>query len=207
MQPDSIEREFVKRSLTILDQYQDIVFPGLPETENFEITLLINLLYGLIVLPFEHCRRVQGVKIPKLFDGDDISILMLGPEWSLSELHIEKFRLIGKRTPPFDATLRELIFIFRYCMYPDHYNKGSLDHFLVGITGFDQADNPNTSGSVKFEVNIANRFASGTEFVASLPFVGLRSFARMVAKSYLQSPKPDTEVLYEQLSRLSNEEN
>ncbi|HHT9134830.1 MAG TPA: HEPN family nuclease [Candidatus Avalokitesvara rifleensis] len=50
------ERDFIVRTLKIIDQYEECVMPRVPEPEQFEVTLLINCLLGLLVLPKERCH-------------------------------------------------------------------------------------------------------------------------------------------------------
>ena len=59
-----IEKDFAKRTLKIIEQYDKTKHPG---PENFEVTLLVNCLVGLLILPHE--RRVDvipDVEVSKL---------------------------------------------------------------------------------------------------------------------------------------------
>jgi len=63
---ENIDIDFAKRTLRIIEQYDQNSQPG---PENFEVTLLINCLVGLLVLPHE--RRIDvipDVEIEKLVD-------------------------------------------------------------------------------------------------------------------------------------------
>jgi hypothetical protein len=51
-----IEKDFAKRTLKIIDQYDRAKHPG---PENYEVTLLVNCLVGLLILPHE--RRVEVI--------------------------------------------------------------------------------------------------------------------------------------------------
>ncbi len=49
------ERDFIVRTLKIIEQYDRHVVGHVQKSEQFEITLLINCLLGLLVLPKERC--------------------------------------------------------------------------------------------------------------------------------------------------------
>lgn len=51
MEYEIFERDFIVRTLKIIRQYEKYV----PVSEQFEVTLLINCLLGLLVLPKERC--------------------------------------------------------------------------------------------------------------------------------------------------------
>jgi hypothetical protein len=71
------ERDFIVRTQTTIQQYECYVLKQVPKQEQFEITLLINCLLGLLVLPNQRLY----VNIP------DIPIGQL-KDWGLQEKHI-----------------------------------------------------------------------------------------------------------------------
>jgi len=48
------------------------------DAEKFEVTLLLNSLLGLMILPVEQCIRTQKCDFPRLFAGDELQIGQLG---------------------------------------------------------------------------------------------------------------------------------
>ena len=52
----NIDIDFARRTLKILDQYDELKRSG---ANNFEVTLLINCLVGLLILPHE--RRLGAI--------------------------------------------------------------------------------------------------------------------------------------------------
>jgi hypothetical protein len=55
MDYEEFERDFVQRTLKLIEQYDTHVMPVVLSAEQFETTLLINSLLGLLVLPKERC--------------------------------------------------------------------------------------------------------------------------------------------------------
>ena len=62
MEYELFERDFIVRTLRLVEQYEQHVMKDVPKQEQFEVTLLINCLLGLLVLPKERCY----VSIPAL---------------------------------------------------------------------------------------------------------------------------------------------
>lgn len=61
------EVDFIKRSLEIIEQYDKHVIPNVPPNNQYEVTLLINCLLGLLVLPKERRRnRIPDTPIADL---------------------------------------------------------------------------------------------------------------------------------------------
>lgn len=59
--------DFIERTLKIIEQYEEMVEPVLPDKEVFEVTLLINCLLGLLILPNEHCyNKLPRTKVVEL---------------------------------------------------------------------------------------------------------------------------------------------
>jgi hypothetical protein len=63
------EEDFVRRTLALVRQYDEHVRPFVPEAEQFEETLLINCLVGLLVLPKERWQqRIANLQSHDLAD-------------------------------------------------------------------------------------------------------------------------------------------
>jgi hypothetical protein len=63
---ENIDIDFAKRTLRILEQYDQTKQPGL---ENFEVTLLVNCLIGLLVLPQQRRNdRIPDIPVDELAD-------------------------------------------------------------------------------------------------------------------------------------------
>jgi hypothetical protein len=186
MRFEVVERDFVSRTLTVLDQYHRYVLPNVPHGHQFEVTLLLNSLLGLIVLPVEHCVRTQKSKEPKLFNGDELAISGLGEEWPLSRLNIEKFRLKGKVIDPAGVTLRQLLLMFRHCMAHGRFKDGSRRTESPGVAVRYQPMPDHPLESLILEVKLVNKHREATEFVASMPVDDLREFAMRAARAFVR---------------------
>ena len=46
---------FIERTLQLLIQYRTLIVGKVPKSEQFEVTLLINCLLGLLIVPSEKC--------------------------------------------------------------------------------------------------------------------------------------------------------
>ena len=186
MRFEIVERDFVLRTLSLLHQYDQHVVPNVPDAQQFEVTLLLNSLLGLIVLPVEHCTRTQKSDFPKLFEGDDSPITQLAEEWALSRLKIEKFRLKGKVIETKRVTLRQLIVMFRHCMAHGRFKDGSGNRSPEGISVRYQSLPSDPLQSLILEVKLVNKHGNATEFLASMPVDDLRTFAELVASSFIR---------------------
>lgn len=61
------EHEFIVRTLKVVEQYDNLVMPNVPADQQFEVTLLVNCLLGLLVLPKEHCyANIPAVPLAQL---------------------------------------------------------------------------------------------------------------------------------------------
>jgi hypothetical protein len=122
MEYEIFERDFIVRTLEIIKQYEKWVVPNTSESEQYEVTLLINCLLGLLVLPKERCY----VNIP------DKSIEEL-KGWGLESRFIKDWGRIRKN----QHTLKELI----------HRMRNSVAHIRIKphgngtkITGLEFSD-------------------------------------------------------------------
>lgn len=85
IQYGTVEIDFVRRTFAILDQYDRHVLPSVSREESYEVTLLLNCLLGLVVLPFEHLKRTKGGKgSPRICEDDQLPVLELSDEWGMS---------------------------------------------------------------------------------------------------------------------------
>jgi hypothetical protein len=188
MRFEIVERDFVKRTLEILEQYDKCVVPHVGDGQQLEVTLLLNCLLGLIILPVEHCQRTQKKDLPQLFNQDDRRIGELGPEWGLSNLNIVKYRSQGQEVDPDAITLRALIVMFRHCMAHGRFADGSLSS-PDGMSVVSNEDQRN--GSVILDVKLVNKHKETTEFVASIPAKDLRLFGEQIARSFVRDFRLD----------------
>ena len=46
-----IERDFIERTLKVIDQYEEIVRPHVGDQNEYDVTLLMNCLLGLLIYP------------------------------------------------------------------------------------------------------------------------------------------------------------
>jgi len=104
-----IDIDFAKRTLKIIEQYDKAKQPG---PENFEVTLLVNCLVGLLILPHE--RRINVIP--------DVGIEKLR-EWSIDPSFINSWGGKGQR-----KTLRQLVRRLR----------NSVAHFHIEAEGTEQ---------------------------------------------------------------------
>lgn len=101
--------DFAKRTLRIIEQYDKAKQPG---PENFEVTLLVNCLVGLLILPHE--RRIEVIP--------DVGIEELR-EWSIDPSFIKSWGGKDQR-----KTLRQLVRRLR----------NSVAHFHIEAEGTEQ---------------------------------------------------------------------
>src|SRR5207237_9091448 len=79
MEYELFERDFIVRTLKVIDQYERHVMNDVPKQDQFEITLLINCLLGLLVLPNERCyESIPALPLNQLSDWG------LSPDFILS---------------------------------------------------------------------------------------------------------------------------
>ena len=72
------EFEFIQRTKSIIEQYDNFQIPG---KSKFEVTLLLNCLVGLIILPQQHWFN----SLPKELISKKV--------WGISELHISFIKI------------------------------------------------------------------------------------------------------------------
>ena len=79
---------FISRTMQLLNQYQTSIIGKVPKSEEFEVTLLINCLLGLLIVPKEQCYD----KIP-LKDFVDLHSWGILPEYvTLPDAQVNNLR-------------------------------------------------------------------------------------------------------------------
>jgi len=186
MRYTTVEKDFVRRTLEILDQYDRLVRSSVPLGEQYEVTLLLNCLLGLVILPFESQKRVQGnPRFPKICERDDTIISELSPEWGLDQIVIEHFQLDGRQVTEADTTLRQVVAMFRHGLAHSQFGDGSRRRAPQGLSVRYQTVEHNPIESVILQVNLVNQHRE-TRFEASMPVGALRRFAVALATAYLK---------------------
>jgi HEPN pEK499 p136 len=107
---DDFDVDFAKRTLRIIQQYKEKIPKG---RENYEVTLLINCLLGLLVLPHAHrTTQIPSTSIDGLTD------------WGIEPRFVQSW---GKAKQGQDKTLKELI----------HRLRNSVAHLNISAEGTD----------------------------------------------------------------------
>jgi len=184
-----VELDFIERSLAILEQYDKFVLPCVPKDEQYEVTLLLNMLLGLIVVPYEHRNREQpkivrqgDKRFPLIFQRDDVPISDLSSEWGLDQMQTKKFLLDGKEVEPNERTLRKIVAMFRHSMAHSRFGAGGK---LVGGMSVDYQVSPDQpTRNIIRHINFKNKY-QGIEFEATISVKGLRAFATKIAQNVL----------------------
>ncbi|MBK9123484.1 MAG: hypothetical protein IPM16_10265 [Chloroflexi bacterium] len=93
----TIERDFIKRTLEIIDQYEKLARAVPPPENQYEVTLLLNCLLGLLVYP----QQLAGDNHESRFEGWLTSDLFVDvhKEWGLDpeDLISPEYKLNNKR--------------------------------------------------------------------------------------------------------------
>ena len=89
------EQDFIMRTMMLIEQYYDEVVPNKPFYEQFNYTLLINCLFGLIVMPKE--RAMSAIPTTRL-------TIELKRQMGIQQSHL----------PSSETTLRDLIIKMRH---------------------------------------------------------------------------------------------
>jgi len=139
-----IDTDFARRTLKIIEQYDRTKTPGLV---NFEVTLLVNCLVGLLILP--HSRRISAIP--------NLAIDKLG-EWSIEASFITSWGIMKK------AETKDLRTLVRRL-------RNSVAHFRIEAKGSDEdIEYLRLSDRNGFDATIpvANLKAFVTKFAASI---------------------------------------
>ena len=182
-----VQRDFTERTLKVLLQYDDYLkkqHEKTKEVEELEVTLLVNCLNGLIVVPYEYANRDNAPSSVEVCKGDTNAIKDLGKEWGLNEVVIERICDFDQKTsiePTTNANLRLFVYRMRNSMAHSRFQDGTKGiekgiGIIYQATSFDP-------GRSRIEKLIfqdkENRFAT------VIPVGGLRKFAEKFAKEAL----------------------
>jgi len=101
----NFEVDFISCSLELIKQYEDHVMPNVPHQSQYEVTLLINCLLGLLVLPKErHLSKIPDTPLTQT------------PEWGIQPNHIVNAgkNCEGERRMADTITLRQVVTDMRH---------------------------------------------------------------------------------------------
>ena len=186
MQYSTVERDFVKRTLILLKQYDQYVIPKTGADDRYEVTLLLNCLLGLIVLPFEYSKREQSEpQYPQVVLNNEIQISEVSSSWGLANIQIFRLKLDGKKVQPQELTFRKMIALTRHRIAHAQFEDGGGQKKPRGLSVTYGVDKNNPIESMILQVNFVNEYRNKVEFEASIPVDDLRIFACMVAEWFL----------------------
>ena len=192
-----VQRDFIERTLLILDQYDDYVTQqraSLSHFEELETTLLVNCLTGLVVFPYEYAHRDMRDEKPgnvQVCAGDLTSIKALDGNWGLQKISIEKICDFSQKNfvePPTEATLRLFVYRMRNALAHSRFDSGGpAGENGVKMRYHESRQDPNKSRiiSLIFQDVNPNR-PSEIRFKAEITVEGLRQFAKALAKAVLE---------------------
>ncbi len=187
MQWKTVQRDFVERTVKIIEQYDDYIKSKHAIQEDFdelEVTLLVNCLTGLIVVPYEYASR--GNNKPgsiEICPGDTIAIKDLSADWGLSNAQIDT--ICGFDHLPIsaakNATLRIFIYRMRNAIAHSRFEDGTnLQADGIGVVYRVAQYDPNHSRIEKLI------FKDKDDRFKSVIAVGdLRQFAKKFAREIL----------------------
>lgn len=172
MDYQAIERDFISRTLEILDQYDK--FKGhLAENHQYEVTLLINSLLGLLLFPQQLASDINS----DWLTGDKNKFIDVAQDWALREEYIINFgykpESMGKDEKCKDKT-REVYDRSKFTMR----NLVKALRNSAAHKGFEAISNGHEITHIKF-TNSAN-------FHMEIPTTSLREFIYRLAKSALE---------------------
>lgn len=180
-----VQSDFISRTIELLKQYDSVVVKSIPEEKRFEVTLLINCLLGLIVLPYEFKKREQQDNgFPEICEDDGIAVKQLDKHWGLKSLAIKKFKIKGVDIPESDRTLRKIVAMLRHSIAHSQFGDGRLTRQPEGVSVFYTNSIVKGQNSQITKVNFKNKY-NKTEFVASIDINDLRTFSMKLAQSIL----------------------
>lgn len=187
MRFEVVECDFVRRTLEVINQYDTLIREDLPEDEQREVTLLLNCLVGLLVLPFEHQKRIQSApRFPKICKNDQTPVGILKQEWGLTRLKIERFQLDGTQIDPAQTTLRQVVAMIRHSIAHALFGDGTTRRKPDGIS-VNYRDFTTLDGQIKSqitEISFVNQHRD-TYFEATIPVEDLKAFAKKLASTVL----------------------
>ena len=122
------EKDFINRTKTIIEQYEKF---QIAEKEKFEITLFLNCLVGLLILPQQHW-----------FDSLPTELISQ-KEWGINQNHISNIKET-KNVKDIARHLRNSIAHYEFTAFSNTLNKISSIQFK----------DKDKSGSLTFEAEI-----------------------------------------------------
>lgn len=181
-----VQRDFVERTLKILQQYDDYARTQRGTAkgyEELEVTLLVNCLTGLLVVPYEYVNRDKQPGSVPVCKGDTAAIKDLSDDWGLRDIQIERICDFAHKPvePPTDANLRMFVYRIRNSIAHTRFQDGGRNIADgVGIIYQTALYDPNRSRIEKLTFQDKDN-----RFKAILPVESLRKFAEKFAKAVL----------------------
>lgn len=190
MEWENVQRDFIERTLKILQQYDTYVKNECEikkDFEELEVTLLVNCLVGLLVFPYERATRDKTPGSVPICPNDTIAIKDLDTKWGLQNIDIEEICDFNHKTvkPSISASLRIFIYRMRNSISHSRFYDGTMLKLDgVGFIYQSTTYNPHKSRieNLVFQ-DINNRFK------ARISVKNLRQFTKTLATEVL---KPNT---------------
>jgi hypothetical protein len=136
-----IERDFIERTLKIIDQYGEIVQQQLAIDQQFEVTLLMNCLLGLLVYPQQLATKRRFTKFFNLWLTEDL-IENLSDDWGIQPEYIENAGYKdGNKISLQQLTLRNMIRQMRNASAHASFGVNDNTHMIETVAFGDSAEN------------------------------------------------------------------
>ena len=186
MRWETVQRDFVERTLKIVEQYddyRDLKYASQEGFDELEVTLLVNCLTGLIVVPYEYATRGSPKRGSiEVCQGDTVAIKNLCADWGLENAQIDN--ICDFEHKPIqavkDATLRLFIYRIRNAIAHSRFEDGTKTTDGIGVVYQVTPYDPNHSLIEKLIFQDQdNRFRS------IIAVNDLRQFAQKFAKTIL----------------------
>ena len=178
-----VARDFISRTLELLNQYDSIVAKQVQGDKQYEVTLLINCLLGLIVMPYEYKKYEQaGESLPFICKEDQVAVTKLDDKWGLRGLKVKKFKFKGQDISEEAMSLRIIVAMLRHSIAHSPFGDGR--NLPNGVSVSYQESRIAGQGSEITRLNFVNRY-NKTEFEASIDVNAIRIFAVMLAHTIL----------------------
>jgi hypothetical protein len=190
MEWKTVQRDFIVRSLKLLEQYDEYSSSELIKNKNFEeldVTLLVNCLTGLLVFPYEYATRDNIPSNVQICKDDSTAIKDLDKKWGLQNINIEIIRDFDHKIvkPSLEATLRMFIYRMRNSISHSRFYDGT--NFKSNGLGFIYSSIVNNP--IKSKIDRLIFQDSSDRFKAVISITNLRQFAETFAKMVLESYK------------------
>lgn len=159
-----IERDFIERTLKIIDQYEDLVRPQLGKDSQFEVTLLLNCLLGLLVYPQQIANHSDNQKYFDRWLTDEL-LVDVGEEWGIrpNDILNPGHKKVGKKDKKItlnELTLRNLVRQMRNCIAHARFsvNDTSPDKQIEYVIFHDTSRKDKDGFHLKMNVKNLNTF-------------------------------------------------